>query len=136
MDVWRRSLPGTDPRRARAEGPTAGGQKAEGRVAIGQSSSQTTRDTPPRASSLARGVAFSGEVKWLDVGTSGFSAIAADTHIGVCGTAADYYRTCHGSTGTTSESSSARPCATAAVAVCIARTGSIRWKRRSTTSIR
>jgi hypothetical protein len=34
------------------------------------------------------GFFLSSGVKWLDVGTSGFSAIAAVTHTGVSGTAA------------------------------------------------
>ena len=127
MDVWRRS-PGTDPRRTRDEGRVVNGSSAL--------FSQSTRDTPSWAICPGRGVAFSGEVKWLDVGTSGFSAIAADTHNGVIGIAAVHYRTRPGSTGTTSESSSARPCATAAGGVSTAHIDLTRSKRRSTTSIR
>lgn len=125
MDVWRRTFPGTDPRRARDPG----------RVATGQPSSHTTRFPAPGSPPVA-GFFLSGEVKWLDVGTSSFSAIAATTHEGVCGAAADYYRNRLGTIETTSESSSAPRCVTAAVAVCTADTGSTRWKRRWTMSTR
>jgi hypothetical protein len=47
-----------------------------------------------------RGVAVSGEVKWLDVGTSGFSAIADGTHNGMRGTAAVRIRIPHVLPGT------------------------------------
>jgi hypothetical protein len=127
MDVWRRTSPGTKPRRD---------DRDEGRIATGQASSQSTRDTPPRVFCPARGVAFSGEVKWHDVGTSGFSAIAADTHTGVTGAEAVYYRVPPGSIATTSARSSARPCVTAAGAACIAPTGLIQWKPPSTMCIR
>ena len=125
MDVWRQTYPGTDPRRARDTS----------RIATGQRSSHTTR-FPASGFLPVAGIFLSGEVKWLDVGTSGFSAIAAATHDGVGGTAASHYRGRPGTIGTTSESSSAPRCATAAVAVCTADTGSTRWKRRWTTSTR
>ena len=124
MDVWRRITPGTDPRR----------RCDAGRVAAGQASNYTTR-YPASGTLPGTGYRLSGEVKWLDVGTSGFSAIAAATHEGVCGTAADYYRGRPGTIGTTSESSSAPRCATVGAAACTAATGSTRWKRRWTTSI-
>ena len=110
MDVWRRTSPGTEPRRYRDEG----------RVATGQASSQSTRDTPPRAPCPARGVAFSGEVKWHDVGTSVFSAIATDTHRGVTGAAAVPFPGDHGQRVTSSARSSAPRCAIAAADACIA----------------
>ena len=125
MDVWRRTFPGTDPRRARDPG----------RVATGQPSSSITRFPAPGFLPVA-GFFLSGEVKWLDVGTSSFSAIAAATHDGVCGMAADSSRSRSGTIGTTSGSSSAQPGATAAAAACTAGTGSTRWKRRWTTSTR
>jgi hypothetical protein len=126
MDVWRRTSPGTDPRRDRDHG----------RVATSQASNPSTRDTPSRAFCLARGVFFSGEVKWLDVGTSGFSAIAADTHYGVIGTAAAPFSKHHGLPGTPSALSSVPRCETAGVGASTAAITSIRFKRRSITSIR
>ena len=125
MDVWRRTSPGTDPRR----------ESDDGNVATGQASSPSTRDTPSRDFHPARGVAFSGEVKWLDVGTSGSFAIAADTHEGVIGTAAALFPKDHDSPVMPSARSSAPPCATAGGGVSTAGITSTRWKRRSTTSI-
>lgn len=126
MDVWRRTSPGTDPRRDRDHG----------RVASRQASNPSTRDTPSRAFRPARGVFFSGEVKWLDVGTSGFSAIAADTHYGVIGIAAAPFSRHHGVHATPSAPSSARRCVTAGGGVSTAVITSKRLKRRSTTSTR
>ena len=77
MDVWRRSSPGTDPRR----------ERDEGRVVMNQLSSHTTR-FPASGFLPVAGFFLSSGVKWLDVGTSGFSAIAAVTHNGVSGNAA------------------------------------------------
>src|SRR5262245_34784944 len=114
MDVWRRTSPGTDLRRA----------CDDGRVASGHASSQSTRDTPTWATCPGRGVAFSGEVKWLDVGTSGFFAIAADTHDGVIGTAAVPFLKGHGLAVTPSAPSSAPRCVTAGGAACTAATTS------------
>ena len=126
MDVWRRTSPGTDPRRDRDHG----------RVATRQASNPSTRDTPSRAFCPARGVFFSGEVKWLDVGTSGFSAIAADTHYGVIGTAAAPFSRHHGVRATPSAPSSVPRCETAGDGASTAAITSMCLKRRSTTSIR
>ena len=122
MDVWRRTSPGTDPRRDRDHG----------RVATSQASNPSTRDTPSRAFCPAWGVFLSGEVKWLDVGTSGSSAIAADTHYGVIGTAAAPFSRLH---ATPSAPSNAPRCVTAGGGASTAAITSIRFKRRSTTSI-
>ena len=127
MDVWRRS-PGTDPRRTRDEGRVVNGSPAQ--------FSQSTRDTPSWAICPGRGVAYSGEVKWLDVGTSGFSAIAADTHNGVIGIAAVHFPRDHGLPVTSSAPSSVLRCGTAAGGVSTALIDLTRSKRRSTTSIR
>src|SRR5262245_44403288 len=126
MDVWRRTSPATEPRR----------ERDKGRVDTGQASSQSTRDTPPWASCPWRGVAFSGEVKWHDVGTSGSFAIAADTHRGVTGAEAVSYRVSPGLIATISARSSELPCAIAAGGVFTAGITSTRLKRRLTTSIR
>ena len=135
MDVWRRTSPGTDPRRDRdTEGREAGGQTI-GSVDTGPASNPTTRDTPPRTIRRARGVAFSGEVKWLDVGTSSSFAIAADTHDGVIGTAAAPSPGDHASHVMPSARSSVPRCGTADGGVSTAAITSTRWKRRSTTSI-
>jgi hypothetical protein len=100
---------------------------------MGQSSSHTTR-FPVTGFLPVAGIFLSSGVKWLDVGTSGFSAIAADTHDGVNGNAADPFLRDHGLRVTPSAPSSARPCATAAGDACTAVITSTRWKRRSTTS--
>jgi hypothetical protein len=126
MDVWRRTSPGTDTRRDRDHT----------RVATHQASDQSTRDTPSRTFRPARGVFFSGEVKWLDVGTSVSFAIAADTHEGVIGTAAVHFPQDHALPVTPSAPSSGPRCATAVAGVSTADITSTRWKRRSTTSIR
>jgi hypothetical protein len=125
MNVWRRTSPGTDARRHRDEG----------RVVIVSGPSQSTRDTPPRPIRPARGVAFSGEVKWLDVGTSGSFPIAAATHSGVRAIEESLYSR-PALLVTSSARSSVPRCATAEG---VASTARIRWsrrKRRSTTSIR
>jgi hypothetical protein len=73
MDVWRRSSPGTDPRRESDEGHRSAALQSHHEI--------------PRLGLPACGGVFllSSGVKWLDVGTSGFSAIAAVTHNGVSG---------------------------------------------------
>ena len=124
MDVWRRTSPGTDPRR----------ERDEGRVVISRVSTHPTRITPHRAPCPVRGVAFSGEVKWLDVGTSVFFAIAAVTHNGVTGAAADLFSKDRGLRATSSGRSSAPPCGIAAADASTVRIRSTRWKRHSTTS--
>jgi len=126
MDVWRRTSPGIDPRRDRDEG----------RVVTGPHSSESTRDTSCRATRPVRGVAFSGEVKWLGVDTFVSFAIAADTQNGVIGTAAVPFPKDHGLPVTPSAPLSAPRCATVAGDVSTADMLSKRLKRHSTTSIR